>query len=305
MSRLSIIIPVFGELPPFEDTLVSVLENRPDDCQVLAAFNRPYSDPYGLEGEVQFVLASSNAGMAGLVNAALSACRAPCVHVLGCGVEVGPGWADAALGYCDDPRVAAVATLLLSRETPGRIVSAGIGCAAGGGVRYLAAGKRLAKQKAFFAPLGPDATAAFYRRSTLAALGGMPTDVGDELAGVELALRLHQAGYACALATECRLAYQKPVAATSALRRGWNAERHFWRWAAAYGWTRSLAAHALHLAGQVAAGVVQPSRFVEAVGRAAAVATLPILWPHAAKAISSDVACDDDAEITGDRRHAA
>ena len=116
----------------------------------------------------------------------------------------------------------------------------------------------------------------------MAALGGVPAGVGDALAGVELALRLQQAGYTCALATECRLAVSRTAATAGALSAGWHAERHFWRWAAAYGWTRSLAAHALHVAGQVAAGVVRPSRFIEAVGRAAAVATLPVLWPRAA-----------------------
>ena len=236
VSRSSIIIPVLGELPPFEDTLVSVLENRPDDCQVLAAFNRPYNDPYGLEGEVQFVLASPKAGMAGLVNAhrALPGAVRACARLRRRG-RTGLGRRRPDLLRRPACRRGGYAAAVA--QTPGRIVSAGIGCSAGGGVRYLAAGKRLAKQKAFYAPLGPDATAAFYRRSTLAALGGMPTDVGDELAGVELALRLQQAGYACALATECRLTYQKLTTAAGPLQRGWHAERQFWRWAAAYGWT--------------------------------------------------------------------
>ena len=51
MSRLSIVIPVLGSLDGLEDTLVSVLENRPADCQIVVVLNQPYDDPYDLKDE--------------------------------------------------------------------------------------------------------------------------------------------------------------------------------------------------------------------------------------------------------------
>ena len=55
MQRLSIIVPLMGNLQRFEETLVSVLENRPERSEVVVVTNRPYDDPYALRGEVAFV----------------------------------------------------------------------------------------------------------------------------------------------------------------------------------------------------------------------------------------------------------
>ena len=55
MPRLSIVIPVLGNLDRLEDTLVSVLANRPADCQVVVVLDQPYADPYDLKDEVQFI----------------------------------------------------------------------------------------------------------------------------------------------------------------------------------------------------------------------------------------------------------
>ena len=62
MPRLSIVIPVLGNVEGLEDTLVSVLENRPVDCQIVVVLNRPYDDPYDLKDEVCFVEAPPGAG---------------------------------------------------------------------------------------------------------------------------------------------------------------------------------------------------------------------------------------------------
>ena len=39
--RLSIVIPMTTGPEPLEETLVSVLENRPDDCEIIAVIARP------------------------------------------------------------------------------------------------------------------------------------------------------------------------------------------------------------------------------------------------------------------------
>ena len=55
MPRLAIVITAVGSVESVERTLVSVLENRPTDCEVFVALNQPYSDPYDLKDEVRFV----------------------------------------------------------------------------------------------------------------------------------------------------------------------------------------------------------------------------------------------------------
>ena len=81
-----------------DDTLVSVLENRPANCEILVVHNEPYNDPYELAGEVQFLKARPRAGFVECLNLGLSAGRAPVVNAIACGVEVCAGWADAACG---------------------------------------------------------------------------------------------------------------------------------------------------------------------------------------------------------------
>ena len=56
MARLAIVITDGGSIESLESTLVSVLENRPPDCEVLVALAGPYADPYELSGEVRFTL---------------------------------------------------------------------------------------------------------------------------------------------------------------------------------------------------------------------------------------------------------
>ena len=109
MLRLSIIIPYLGNPKRLEDTLVSVLENRPNDCEVLAVLAQPYDNPYKLDDEVCFCRAADGTGLAELMNLGIATSRAPVVHLLTCGAEVREGWADVAMAHFRDPQVASVA----------------------------------------------------------------------------------------------------------------------------------------------------------------------------------------------------
>ena len=118
-------------------------------------------------------------------------------------------------------------------------------------------------------PCGPDLLAAFYRKSALEAVGGFAPCMGDSFAGADLALRLHRAGFLCALESEC-LTHGAPAAVveTPSFSRGCAAERLFWRWASYHGWTRSLLGHVAMLAGECATGLVRPTMMAQCVGRA-------------------------------------
>ena len=97
VQRLSIIVPLMGDLKRFEDTLVSVLENQPERSEVVVVLNEPYDDPYELRGEVKFVEAPPGADLVDCFACGLAASNAPVVHMIASGFEATPGWADAAL----------------------------------------------------------------------------------------------------------------------------------------------------------------------------------------------------------------
>ncbi len=73
-----------------ETTLVSVLEHRPSDCEILLVFNAPYDDPYSLKDEVQFIQAPANASRVACVNWPRDV-QSPYISILAPGVTVAEG----------------------------------------------------------------------------------------------------------------------------------------------------------------------------------------------------------------------
>ena len=204
MTRLSIIIPVLGNPTRLDDTLVSVLENRPAQCEIIVVHTESYDDPYELTGEVRFLKARRKAGLAECLNMGLAASEGPIVHVLACGVEVSAGWADAAMRHFRDPQVAAVAGVVLHRDNHEKVVSAGLGYRAEGTAWRLGRGKAAGEVGQNADELrGPDTLAAFYRRSALETVGGFSPWAADTLAGIDVALALGHAGFRCASEPRC------------------------------------------------------------------------------------------------------
>src|SRR3954462_12152614 len=140
VPRLSIVIPALGRIEAVEQSLASVLRNRPRDCEVVAAMNGPYADPYRLSGEVRFVPVPMGAGWAETVNSVLLAVRSPLVHLLGCGCEVPEGWTDGVLPLFDEPDVGAVAPVVRCEGPLGPVASAGLAFTLGGRRKLLKPG---------------------------------------------------------------------------------------------------------------------------------------------------------------------
>lgn len=269
VPRLSIVLPVLGNPAQMEDSLVSVLENRPDGCEILVVLDQPYDDPYELEEEVRFLHAPSGAGVVDAINCGIAASRAALVHVLPCGVRACEGWCEAALARFDDPRVAAVSPVLLDAQRRDRVVSAGTQYQRWGRVR------RLRKFRPSSEPIevlaDPDFAATFYRKSALEQIGPLSGRFGRRLAAVALGLALQDAGFRCILEPSCQMLAANPRAnSDNALARGWGSERLFWRRLPPHGRGKWLAMHALLVAAESTTGLVRPSRFLELVGRTAA-----------------------------------
>jgi GT2 family glycosyltransferase len=269
VPRLSILIPVLGNLNKLEDTLVSVLQSRPDDCQIVVVLDEPYGDPYALAGEVTFVSGVAGGGLADQLNVGWRWADAPIVHVLRCGAEVEPDWAEMAMPLFRDPLVASVAPLVLDRTEPDEIVSAGVEYRPNGEIPSL---RRPGTPRATTAlrpgRLGPEAWAAFFRRSAIDRMGGFSPEVTARLLGTEVGLWLRQMGWQTAFQPRCRVFVDRAsLGRHGSFREGWETERFFWRWAPQAGWGPSLRAHARLIAAEGLGALVRPALMARLAGR--------------------------------------
>src|SRR6476620_1309705 len=108
-----------------EPTLISLLENRPSDCEILLVLTVPYDDPYELGNEVRFLQAPPRSDTLAALNFALAKVEWPFVHFLSVGLAVTPHWADRALAHFSDPQIAAVAPVLRDVVDTAKVLSGG------------------------------------------------------------------------------------------------------------------------------------------------------------------------------------
>lgn len=267
MPRLAIVISAVDNIDLLEGTLVSVLENRPADCEIIAALNQPYSDPYDLKDEVRFVQAIGRVSAVAAINQALTAARAPFVHLLASGCEVTEGWADEALSRFGDRQIGSVAPLVFDAQKRDRIFAAGVGYRRGG-KRYLV-GRGLSEvtADAEASILGPGGFAAFYRKAALNFVGGLSTQLGQPQADVDLALVLKHAGFAVALEPRSRIYASAEVdPAEGAWRQALHDERLFWRNLPAAG-IGAMGAHAGVVAFELLHSFARPRMLAQLAGR--------------------------------------
>jgi hypothetical protein len=123
--RISIVVPHLGDVVAFEESLVSVLENRPLGAEVWVAHDGSYQDPFDLGDEVRFVTANSN-NLATLVAAAAQVATAKFVHIIGGGVRATHDWTRSAIECLQDDSVAIVAPI--ARRSIDGPISAGGWC---------------------------------------------------------------------------------------------------------------------------------------------------------------------------------
>ena len=275
MPHLSIIIACHGDTAEFEDALAAVLQNRPDDCEVLVALPQKYDDPYGLSGEVRFVEVCDACGLPALMNAAASAASGEVLHFIDCSLTVHDGWTVAATRHFDDPDVAAVSPLVVDQKRE-RIISAGVVYGAGGVRRVAARGKRYSPDSmAPPATDGPVLQAAFYRAEVFHSLGGFAEEVGSLLADVDLAMSIAAARYRCQAEPACVLRSTSAAASADArpattFSAGRCAERLFWRSAASRGSFTAALLHLAAIAGDFVAALPHPGVLLALAGRAVA-----------------------------------
>lgn len=109
VPRLSIIVPHLHDDSGLELTLLSILENRESDFEILIAHNGRYNDPYSLDQEEAILVASdSHASFSEQLNLAVASACSPIIQVLLPGSIVDPHWCDESLYLLNDKTVSAV-----------------------------------------------------------------------------------------------------------------------------------------------------------------------------------------------------
>jgi hypothetical protein len=187
VPRLSIIIPFSGDEVALETTLVSVLENRPVDCEILVSHDGSYRDPYALGDEVLFIETAKSANEVSLLNEALRAAISPVLHILRCGVRVMESWTDDPLRVMVERDASVVTPVYLNKQDGQEYCGLDLSqlwCR-----RLITADESIAEGK-----LGPVLAGCFIKRRVLLALDGLRSDVSIAVAEAELGLALRQIG---------------------------------------------------------------------------------------------------------------
>ncbi|MBN2023035.1 MAG: hypothetical protein JW809_09605 [Pirellulales bacterium] len=242
MARLSIVIPHWGSTSQLEDTLVSVLENRPEATEVVVVLRDVYGDPYDLEGEVVFVCAPIGSDPVRCLNLGIDASQGDVIHVLAPGVEVCPGWAEAALRHFADADVAAVMPWVVPLDPAGGPTVAGIEYLTRGAMRPITPEEmeRHPGRPDRGGPI-PDPRAGFYRKAALDHLDGFAVELGWPHALASAGLTFAAMGCRTVVEPMSRVrAGREEEVRNDAFRDAVQSERLFWRWRGGAG---SVAAH--------------------------------------------------------------
>ena len=248
--------------------MLSVLENRPRNCEILVVLGQSYEDPYQLSDEVRF-LPALGSGFAACLNLGINTTSAPIVHLLACGSTVSEGWTESAMAHFGDPCVAAVAPLVLDPVRSGRVVAAGMEYRPGGKTRPLCQGRSVKELPD--GPrriLAPHRWAGFYRKSAWETAGQFSVALGNSVAGIDLGLTLHHLGFHTLLEPRSQVFRSTGgEPGMGALRRALEEERLFWRWAPTTGYVRSVALHGVVVAGEGLRGILNFKLLPQMIGR--------------------------------------
>ena len=200
MPRLSIIVPALTSGEPLDETLVSILENRPSDSRIVLACDQRYDDPYSLGDEVDFAIVDETRSWTHAANVGLQHTLSEFVHVLLPGINATPGWCETAmntLAGADDSTVAVIPKVEFGGEIP---ESCGLGFTRGGRLINLTrrglAERRVAVHGAF-------PGSGFYRQDALLRIGGWNEAVHPRLASIDMMVRFCELGKSAVFDDSC------------------------------------------------------------------------------------------------------
>jgi GT2 family glycosyltransferase len=260
---LSIVIPSHNRPDLLRLCLQGVTRHAPPDTEILVVDDGSPGATVSAQAAafpgVGVLRLPHQGGFCQAVQAGIEHTRQAIVQVLNDDVEVSAGWAEPALRRFADPTIGAVAPLTLwGPRQEGRIPRID-----SAGDRYLLAGiagKRghgRALEAEFLQPglvFGASASGAFYRRGALSEAGGFPEGFGAYFEDVDLAFRLHWAGwqtfYEPASCLWHRVSSSYQPSAWLLEQQSCNEERIYWRNLPRGDLLRGLASHLAVLVGK-------------------------------------------------------
>ncbi len=207
--RVSIVVPHLNDEAAFEDSLVSVLENRPADSEVVVAHDGHYRDPFDLGDEVRFVT-HSESSLPALIQATADAVHGRFVHVIGNGVRATAGWVDAALEKFEHQDAAVVAPLARS-SFEGAITAAGWTSSASRLATPLANGKMTLGRRDAADIRGACLAASFWRREELRSATRALATTSPSAAQFGWSRMLCRQGWRCVLAEQSIVLADEPM----------------------------------------------------------------------------------------------
>lgn len=269
VSKLSIVIPFSCENCPqeLEETLVSVLENRPGSCQVIVANGGHYEDPYHLNSdEVQFIDLGRERSLACCINEAIDWVDAPVLNVLSCGTVVEEHWADQLLRVFGDPKVGLAMTPVFDRLKSNRLVSSGVLYHHHGVIRNQ-------KHHTAAAPgrcLGPHLASAFFRTDLLHKIGGLNPSFCQQISYLDYALTLRHLGQEIEFVPVSRVHYasQTPVFPTI-YERSRQTEQLFLHWSHLNSWYYNMYSNFIAVSAEFWGHFPHPKMYAFLFGRIA------------------------------------
>jgi GT2 family glycosyltransferase len=258
--RLSIIIPSYSRTDLLPACLSAVQRFRPYDSEVIVVDDGSRGQEVSAVAmnwpDVRIVQRRESGGFCAAINAGLNAAQGEIIEVLNDDAEPTAGWAEAALCHFSDPRIVAVAPLVLIGPDGQRIDSAGDEFFLGGVARKRHHGKPLA-QVALQAGrvFGACGCGAFFRRTALQRVGGFPEDFGAYFDDVDVAFRLRWAGGEVWFEPRSRLLHRGAASYGRAqgsllVQQSRNEERLFWRHIPRHLWARAVPQHLAVLLGK-------------------------------------------------------
>ncbi len=193
VASLTIIIPLLEETDTdlFEATLVSILENRPEEDDILVVNAAGYENCYDLTQEegVVFISADPQTGLIDAINIGVQNSDTPFICPLLCGCEVAEDWARPALARLDDENTAVVIPKTRKITSSGReLASFGYALSRDGVLLPLRSGRLPAGSLA-----APTLSGAFFRRRTVLDLGLFQPALGP-MAFADMALLCDEIG---------------------------------------------------------------------------------------------------------------
>lgn len=98
MNNLAVIIPYHSTPAELESSLLSLLENRPENCEICVVLNQPYENIYELsDDEVHFLnvpkeMSAENNAILACMRLGLAACDSTYVYMMPAGVQFQSEW---------------------------------------------------------------------------------------------------------------------------------------------------------------------------------------------------------------------